>query len=89
MLHKLFAVGFIVGAAVTPNQAKAACTCVCEEGKPRAICPSIFETPPICPAATCREDARSLAPPLKRENCQVVQIVDPQTQRIERRLVCK
>ncbi len=69
--------------------ADAACTCVCDAGKVRAVCPSIFETPPQCPARTCA-DARRAAPPMdKHEVCRVVQDVDPDTGRVTRRLVCK
>lgn len=78
-----------IAALLWAASAEAACTCVCDEGKVRAVCPSILETPPQCPAATCKVVSRPSPPMDKNEVCRVVQSVDPATQRVTRRLVCK
>jgi hypothetical protein len=69
--------------------ADAACSCVCEAGKVRAVCPSVFEIPPQCPARTCADERRAAPPMDKHEVCRVVQDIDPGTGRVTRRLVCK
>jgi len=80
-LGMVLAVGFLSGTA------EAACTCVCVDGKPRAQCPSVLETA-VCPASVCSADVRA-APPMPRTNCQLVQVINPETQRVERKRVCK
>ncbi|MSO72590.1 MAG: hypothetical protein EXQ84_03125 [Rhodospirillaceae bacterium] len=48
-----FALGAVLAAGFISGAAEAACTCVCVEGAPRAQCPSILETPPVCPLSVC------------------------------------
>ena len=74
-----------------PGTAEAACTCVCVAGKPHAQCPSVLENPPVCPASVCSAgEAAVKSPPITRaDNCQIVQVVNPQTGQVERQKVCK
>ena len=85
----IFAVGGVCLAIAVAGPAHAACTCLCVNGKPKAQCPSVLEKPPVCPADICA-GARVATPPMsKREDCQIVQVVNPDTQRVERRMMCK
>jgi len=82
-------VGFAVVAVIAARPAAAACVCVCVDGKPKAQCPSILETA-ICPASICAADQQRAAPPITRkEDCRIVQGVNPASGRVERQLVCK
>jgi len=83
------ALGVFVLAVAFAAPADAACTCLCVNGKPKAQCPSVLETPPLCPVSVCA-GARTAAPPMStREDCQVVQVINPDTQRVERKKMCK
>jgi len=82
-------VGLALAAFAFSTPAVAACTCICVDGKPKAQCPSVLETA-ICPASVCAGEPQRAAPPITRkEDCTVVQGVNPATNRIERRLECK
>jgi hypothetical protein len=79
--------GFLFG--VLAGRAEAACTCICIEGKPRAQCPSVLETA-TCPPSVCSAASKPASPPIMRpENCQLVQVQDPATGRVERKRICK
>ncbi len=89
MSKYVFLAALGLAALTAAGSAEAACTCACVAGKPKAQCPSVFEVAPSCPASVC-SSAQPAAPPMtKRENCEVVQVLDPQTQKVERRMVCK
>jgi hypothetical protein len=88
-VRPILAVLIVAGTSLFAAPANAACTCVCDAGKPRAQCPSIFEKPPACPASVCDTPAVSMPPMNRRENCQIVQTVDPKSQRVVRQLICK
>lgn len=72
------------------SSAEAACTCVCDNGKPQARCPSVLENPPVCPASTCLGNAALPAPAMPGSgNCKLEKAINPDTGRIEMRRVCK
>lgn len=85
--------GATLAGGLVSGAAEAACTCVCVEGAPRAQCPSILETPPVCPVSVCttgEAQSQIKSPPIARPaDCRLVQVVNPATGQVERKRVCR
>jgi len=79
--------------SVGADRAEAACTCVCIEGRARAQCPSVLETPPVCPLNTCPvvpgiKNPSILIDPASR-NCKIENVLNAESGKVERKRVCK
>lgn len=80
-------------ALCAPAFAEAACTCVCVDGRARAQCPSVLETPPVCPLNTCPvvpgiKNPSILIDPASR-NCKIENVLNAESGKVERKRVCK
>lgn len=81
-------IGLIFAAVmIFASPAWAACTCVCENGKPKAQCPSVLEKPPVCPASFCA--GASTTPAMPKADCKLEKVINPQTGRVDMQRVCK
>ena len=96
-LPALVLVGLVLAATtLSPGSAEAACVCRCVDGKPKAICASGTDIPPICntmvcPLAAPRRtplDTRELPPPIK-PGCTNKQILNPATGQYEWAQLCQ
>ena len=76
-------------AMIFASPAWAACTCVCENGKPKAQCPSVLEKPPVCPASFCVGSAPAAPAMPKTGDCKLEKVINPQTGRVDMQRVCK
>jgi hypothetical protein len=87
------ALGLLTASLFMAGNAWAVCSCACADGKPRAMCTTSLEKPPICPARVCNPNAVTDKPPMPAmpggSNCTIVQKLDPVTHAIERERVCK
>ncbi|MBM3512044.1 MAG: hypothetical protein FJX61_18190, partial [Alphaproteobacteria bacterium] len=63
------------------SAAEAACQCTCVNGRPRALCTSALDIPPICGPEICPIVPPSIAPinpprvpPIGTQNCRQAQV---------------
>ncbi len=87
------ALGLLSASMFVAGSAQAICSCSCVEGRPKAVCTTSLEKPPICPARVCNANAAVEKPNTPAmpgaSNCTIEQKLNPVTHAIEREKVCK
>jgi hypothetical protein len=94
--HLLLAVAGFVVLLLASFEAEARCVCRCVNGEVRPLCESTLDIPPICAPTICPIVPPSIPPiqapvipPIGTEECDMVQVFNPRTNRYEWRRVCR
>lgn len=87
-MRKIILAAAIILLSASPSWA--GCLCICENGKPKAQCPSVLEKGPACPVSVCAAANANAppAPPMSKD-CKVGKVLNPQTGQLEVQKVCK
>lgn len=82
--------------AALPGAADAACVCRCVDGKPKAVCSSGTDIPPLCTSMTCPLSPPRVSPldalqpkPAVKPGCTTRQVYNPDTGRHEWGQICQ